>query len=333
MARGKLKILYLIRIFQEETDDEHALSLQDIIARLAACGVQVERKTLYDDFAELRQFGFDIISESVGRNTYYHLGARNFELPELKLLVDAVQSSRFITDRKSRELIRKLEGQASAHQARQLQRQVYIAGRVKSMNESIYYNVDKLHEAINTDSQIRFQYFRWNAKKEMELRKGGGWYAASPWALTWNDENYYLVAYDAEDGIIKHFRVDKMLRIRLSKDRREGRDHFLAFDMARYTRSHFGMFTGEETAVTLEGDSDLVNVVVDRFGRDIPLVPLGEDRFEAKVNVVVSPQFFGWAMALAAGLKVTGPEPVVRQLRERLALLSEEYGGNRADQG
>ncbi len=325
MAKGKLKMLYLARLFMEETDDEHALTLQQIAAKLAAVDISADRKTLYQDFEELRQFGLDIIAEQVGHNTYYHLGARRFELPELKLLVDSVQSAKFITDKKSRELIRKLESLVSRHQAQQLHRQVLIAGRVKTMNESIYYNIDKLHGAINSDAQIRFQYYQWNVRKETELRRGGAWYQVSPWALLWDDENYYLVAYDAADDKIKHYRVDKMLRIRLAEERRRGRERFKAFDTARYAKTLFGMYGGEEMAVTLEGEAGMVGVVIDRFGKDIPLVALDGDRFEAKVNVAVSPQFFGWIMGLGGGVRVTGPEPVLRRLRDEVRKLSEIY--------
>ena len=323
----KLKMLYLSRLFMEQTDDEHGLTMPEIIERLAAWGVNADRKTLYLDFEELRRYGLDILSEQVGHRTYYSLGARDFELPELKLLVDSVQAAKFITDKKSRELIRKLEGLVSAHQARQLHRQVLIAGRVKTMNESIYYNIDKLHGAINADAQIRFQYYQWNVHKEMELRRGGAWYQVSPWALIWDDENYYLVAYDASDSKIKHYRVDKMLRIRPLDERRLGRDTFRAFDTARYAKSLFGMYGGEETAVTLEGEGRFAGVVIDRFGKDIALLPLAGDRFEAKVNVAVSPQFFGWVMGLGGGVTITGPGPVVKQMRETVQRLAGQYLG------
>ena len=321
----KLKMLYLSRLFMEQTDDEHGLTMPEVIERLAAYDVNADRKTLYLDFEELRHYGLDILSQQVGHKTYYSLGAREFELPELKLLVDSVQAAKFITDRKSRELIRKLEGLVSVHQARQLHRQVLISGRVKTMNESIYYNIDKLHGAINADAQIRFQYYQWNVNKEMELRRGGAVYQVSPWALIWDDENYYLVAYDAADDKIKHYRVDKMLRIRTADERRLGRETFRAFDTAKYAKSLFGMYGGEETAVTLEGENRMAGVVIDRFGKDIALVPAGEGRFEAKVNVAVSPQFFGWVMGLGGGVTITGPAPVVRRMKEEVQKLAKQY--------
>ena len=321
----KLKLLYLIKIFTEDTDDQHALTLPQIVEKLGAYGISAERKTLYQDFELLRDFGFDIIGQQARRNFYYHMGNRRFELPELKLLVDSVQSAKFITDKKSNALIKKLEGMVSKYEARKLQRQVIISGRIKAMNESIYYNVDKLHEAIGTDRQIRFKYFRWNIKKEMELRKDGAWYQVSPWALMWDDENYYLVGYDAEDGKIKHYRVDKMWRISVADRKREGKEQFKAFNMPRYTKSLFGMFGGEEVKVTLEAENGMVGILLDRFGKDIPVKPVDADHFRTSVVVAVSSQFLGWIMALGDGVKIIGPDKVVARMKEEIRLISKMY--------
>ena len=321
----KLKLLYLIKIFTEDTDDQHALTLPQIVEKLGAYGISAERKTLYQDFELLRDFGFDIIGQQARRNFYYHMGNRRFELPELKLLVDSVQSAKFITDKKSNTLIKKLEGMVSKYEARKLQRQVIISGRIKAMNESIYYNVDKLHEAIGTDRQIRFKYFRWNIKKEMELRKDGAWYQVSPWALMWDDENYYLVGYDAEDGKIKHYRVDKMWRISVADRKREGKEQFKAFNMPRYTKSLFGMFGGEEVKVTLEAENGMVGILLDRFGKDIPVKPVDADHFRTSVVVAVSSQFLGWIMALGDGVKIIGPDKVVTRMKEEIRLISQMY--------
>ena len=328
MAKGtnqKLKQLYLVNIFTEETDDQHGLTLPEIISRLNAYGVNADRKTLYQDFEELRVFGFDIIGEQNGRSYYYYLGQRKFELPELKLLVDSVQSAKFITDKKSKELIKKLENMVSKYQAKQLQRQVFITGRVKTMNESIYYNIDKLHEAINTGRKIRFKYFQWNTKKEMELRRDGEWYETSPWGLMWDDENYYLVAYDSADDIIKHYRVDKMLKISVIDEPREGQKQFKAFNMPHYTRSLFGMFGGEEYHVTIEADNSMAGIMIDRFGKDIFIVPVGTDRFKTTVDIAVSSQFLGWIIALGDKVKITGPDEVVERMKDEIRRLSEQY--------
>ena len=328
MAKGsnqKLKMLYLAKIFAEQTDEEHALTMQEIIARLNGFDVSADRKTLYLDFEELRRFGLDLISEQRGHNTYYYLGARDFELPELKLLVDSVQAAKFITNKKSHELIRKLESLVNVQQAQQLHRQVIISGRVKTMNESIYYNIDKLHSAINSNLQIRFQYYQWNVKKEMELRHGGAWYQVSPWCLIWDDEKYYLVAYDAADGIIKHYRVDKMLHISPTPAFRDGQAQFWDVDLAKYAKGLFGMFGGEKTDVLLEGENAMVGVLIDRFGKDIAIAQKDDAHFEARVTVAISPQFFGWVMALGRGIRITGPAPVVKRMREEAARLAQQY--------
>ena len=321
----KLKMLYLARIFSEETDERHALTMPQIRSKLAACGVNADRKTLYQDFEELRSFGMDIIAERIGRDSYYYLGSRAFELPELKLLVDSVQSAKFITDKKSGQLIRKLEGLVSRHEGKLLQRQVVISGRVKTMNESIYYNVDKLHDAIGAGCQIRFKYYQWNVHKEMVLRKGGAWYQVSPWVLMWDNENYYLVAYDSEDQKIKHYRVDKMLEISVTDEKRLGQEAFGEFDMPRYSRSLFGMFGGDEVKVTLEVRNDLAGVMIDRFGKDIPMIPIDSERFKAIVTVAVSRQFLGWLIALGDGIRITGPDAVVAQMKEEAVRLANQY--------
>lgn len=322
----KLKMLYLVKIFTEETDDKHFLTMPQIIQRLAAFGVNADRRTLYLDFEELRHFGLDIVPVKEGRNCFYHLGCRHFELPELKLLVDSVQSAKFITDRKSKELIRKLEGLVSRYEGKKLHRQVVIAGRIKAMNESIYYNVDLLHEAINADRRIRFKYYQWNIRKEMILRRDGAWYQISPWALMWDDEYYYLVGYDAEDDKIKHYRVDKMLRISVAGERREGRERFRAFDMPRYSKSLFGMFGGEETRVTIEAENSMAGIVIDRFGKDILIEPVGQSHFRTVVNVAVSSQFFGWILAMGGGIRIVSPDHVVDRMKQQIKRFSDQYG-------
>ena len=321
----KLKMLYLVQLFSRETDDTHKLTMPEIIAKLAADGVNADRKTLYQDFDELRRFGFDIISEKDGRNYYYYLGSRDFELPELKLLVDSVQSAKFITDKKSGQLIKKLESLVSKYEGSQLHRQVIISGRVKTMNESIYYNVDKIHAAIGEDRQIRFRYFDWNLKKEMEPRYDGKWYKLSPWALMWDDEKYYLVAYDSKHETIIHYRVDKMTQIGILDEKREGHDAFRKFNIAHYTNTLFGMFAGDETKVTIEAENRLVSVFIDRFGKDIIIAPIDNDHFRTTVTVAVSKQFFGWIMGIDGDVRVVAPDSVVRQIKAEIEHQAERY--------
>lgn len=327
-SNQKLKLLYLARIFMTETDDDHSLTIKDIIAKLGQYDISADRKTLYQDFEELRLFGMDIIGEQDGRNYSYHIGSREFELPELKLLVDSVQSAKFITERKSRELIRKLENLASRYEASQLTRQVIISGRVKTMNESIYYNVDKIHSAIGSNVRIRFQYTQWTVDKELVPRKNGEWYQISPWSLVWDDEYYYLIGYDSADCKIKHYRVDKMQKISLTDEPRDGKDEYNAKDVPGYSKRLFGMFGGDTTRVTMEAGNELAGVFIDRFGKDIRLAKAGSNRFSVSVDVEVSPQFLGWVFALGESVRITSPESLVQRMRDEARRLADQYPQN-----
>ena len=324
-SNQKLKLLYMARIFHEHTDEEHGLSVREIISLLSSYEVNADRKTIYLDIEELRRFGMDIVSSQQGRNVYYHLVSRNFELPELKLLVDSVQSSKFITERKSRELIRKLESLVSKYDAKQLHRQVILSGRVKTMNESIYYSVDKIHAAINEDRQISFHYFQWNAEKKMDLRRGGALYHISPWSLIWDDEYYYLIGYDPESGLMKHYRVDKMLHLEVTENRREGKEIFKKMDLPKYSKGLFGMYGGETVAVTLLCENNMAAPIIDRFGKEITLTPIDKDHFLTRVTVCASEQFLGWVIALGKGVRIVGPDRVVDAMKDEVRRLTEQY--------
>lgn len=203
MSRGtnqKFKFTYLMKVMLEKTDDDHALTMSQIMEELEKYDVTAERKSIYQDFADMEKFGIDIIKEQAGRDTLYHVASREFELAEVKLLVDAIQSSKFITQTKSRDLISKLKTFVSEYQGSTLQRQVFIDNRVKSMNESVFYNVDEVYNAINDNKKIRFKYYKWDINKKLIPRRNGDWFILSPWALTWMDENYYMVAFDEWDG-------------------------------------------------------------------------------------------------------------------------------------
>lgn len=328
MAKGnnqKLKLLYLAKILLEETDEEHGISMPGIIARLAAVDISADRKTLYSDIEELRKFGIDVIGEQREKSFLYYVASRDFELPELKLLVDSVQAAKFITEKKSHALIKKLEKLASTYEAKQLQRQVLISGRVKTMNESIYYNVDKIHTAINANSKIRFQYFQWNVDKEQELRHDGEWYHVSPWYLIWDDEYYYLVAYDDRSKILKHYRLDKMLRISLTNKEREGKELLSSSDVAAYSKSLFGMFGGEKVAVTLEAENRFSGILIDRFGKEIIITKVDDDHFRTVVDVVPSELFISWIMSFGNGIRIVAPESVVESVKKLIATLRETY--------
>lgn len=324
-SNQKLKLIYLMKILLERTDETHSMTMAEIIDALAAYDISAERKSLYNDIENLRVYGLDIIGVQEGRTYSYHVGNRQFELAELKLLVDSVQAAKFMTAKKSNELIKKIEGLASKYEASQLHRQVFVAGRVKTMNESIYYNVDRIHTAIAENSKIIFQYFQWNVDKELELRHDGALYEVSPWALSWDDENYYLIAYDSCEGIIKHFRVDKMLHIKSNGKSREGKQVFKSFDMAAYTKKMFGMYGGKEEWVRMECDNVFAGVMIDRFGKDVSMMRLNEQRFAVNVQVAVSRQFLAWVMGLGEGVTITGPANVVAMMNDEIDRLVQQY--------
>lgn len=323
-SNQKAKLLHLSRILLRQTDEDHPITVPQIIEELAKYDIKAERKSIYDDLEVLSQFGLDVQCRK-GRSPGWFIGDRDFQLPELKLLMDAVQSSRFITQRKSDSLIRKLEGQASVHQARQLQRQVYVSGRIKVMNESIYYNVDKLHSAIAARKAITFKYFDYDLKREKVFRREGQRYAVSPYGLIWNSENYYLVAFHHQTGQLRHYRVDKMSDIVVTGMDRQGQDLYPDFQIAQYGQKHFGMYSGQEVTVTLRGRRDMAGVVWDRFGQDVILVPDGEDHFTVTLPLVMSPQFFGWLFGLDGGLTLTAPAHAVETYRQKLAQASRDH--------
>ena len=321
----KAKLLYLRQYLEEKTDEEHPASTAELIEYLASQGIAAERKAIYDDMDTLSLFGVDVMRVRRGNASGWYIGQRDFQLPELRLLVDSVQSSRFIPRRKSMELIEKIEKLASVHQAKGLRRQVWVKNRIKSMNESIYYLVDELHAAIDADMSIRFHYFRFDPQRKRQLRHGGAWYQVSPYALLWDSENYYLVAYDSDAGIIKHFRVDKIMDLQRTGKPRDGREVFAGVDMSAYANAHFGMFSGGTEQVRLEFDNSLAGAVIDRFGESVILVPGEEGRFTVTVPTAVTPPFFAWLCTFGDQVRVLAPESAVDAMRQHIAKIAACY--------
>ena len=321
----KFKLYRVAQIMLERTDENHYITMPELLEALREYDITADRKSVYSDLKDLEKFGVEVAGEPVGNRYHYHVIDRPFELPELKLLVDAIQSSRFITERKSNALIKKLEKLVSKYDAMKLQRQVYVSGRIKTMNESIYYNVDAIHTAISENRKIKFQYYQWNIKKEIELRHGGAYYHISPWGLSWDDENYYLVGYDSDADMIKHYRVDKMLHISMSDEKREGKDHFQRLDMAAYAKKSFGMFGGEEQQVKLLVHNSMAGVIIDRFGKDITIIPVDPEHFTVNVDVHVSMQFLGWIISLGENVKIIGPDAVVEQMNQIIDRMIGQY--------
>ena len=329
-SRQKQKLLYLQKIMLEKTDENHGLTIKEIIELLAGYDIKAERKTLYEDLEILQTYGLDICKTRSSTVKYY-VGSRDFELPELKLLVDAIQSSKFITHKKSLSLISKLEGLVSHNEGEQLQRQVYVTNRVKTVNEKIYYNVDYIYNAISQNRQINFKYFKWDVdfggeKKIVKVeRKDGKIYTVSPWALCWDDENYYLVAYDAEAEMIKHYRVDKMEYIELTDKERDGGKKFENFDIAKYTKGVFSMFGGEETNVDLSVDNALIGVIVDRFGSDIFIKKESDTTFQVSIKAMLSPQFYAWVFGLGNQVRIISPQRAVDEYKMRVEEVKSQY--------
>lgn len=321
----KTKILSLARLFRSRTDEERGMTLQEIIAALDEEGIAAERKSIYGDIAALCDIGMDIVMVREGGRCEYRLVSREFELAELKLLVDSVQASKFITPKKSDELISKLSSLTSSRQSRQLRRQVYVSGRVKTMNESVYYSVDKIHTAIRDNCRISFLYFDWNERKEKIYRHNAKTYEISPFMLTWSDDNYYLIAYDSEAGKIKHYRVDKMERLNIVDKSRDGHEHFDGIDMGQYSHEMFGMYGGKSEAVTLRCKNELARIIVDRFGKDVVLRPEDDGYFLVTVRVYVSVHFLTWVMNFTPDMTVCAPEWVRRDMVDLLEQIKAQY--------
>ena len=316
-ANQKTKLLYVMEALLRESDEEHPLSMEDLLRYLSEKGIRAERKSVYSDIETLQAFGLDIHGTR-GRTAGYYVGERDFELPEIKLLIDSVQSSKFITERKTMQLIRKLAGLTSVHEAALMKRQLFVKNRIKSMNESIYYNVDAIHQAIAEDKQIEFRYYSYTVTKEKKFRRNGRPYRVSPLALSWAEENYYLIAYEGEAGKIKHFRVDKMDGIRVTERFREGQKLLRETDMAEYTRKNFSMFGGQEQTVTLRFSNRMIGVVIDTFGKDVPIFSVDADHFQIRATVAVSPQFFGWLFGLDGEAVITAPREVMDAFQAQL---------------
>lgn len=321
-SNQKLKLPYLMKILLEQTDEEHPITVPQIIEELAKYDISAERKSVYSDLEALTLFGLDIVSQR-GKTHGYFVASRDFELPELKLLVDSVQSSKFITHKKSMSLISKIEKLTSRGNARKLHRQVFVTNRVKTLNEQIYYNVDKIQEAIISGKQISFLYFDINPKKQKVYRKDGGLYRESPVSLTWDDENYYMITYKERYKSFTHFRVDKMDKIQICDE-----DIIYPpneFDLAAYTKTVFSMFGGEETEVTVKFKNNLAGAVFDRFGTDIPIIQSDDEHFVCRIKVAVSPHFLSWIISFGNRAEIISPNEVVDQIKALLDSVRQNY--------
>ena len=320
----KLKLLYLVDILERKTDEEHPLNAAQLIEELAKVDVSAERKSIYDDVDQLVRYGYDIVLNKSRTNGGYYMASRRFELAELKIVVDSVQASRFISPKKTRELIGKLEQLCSIHEEKQLKRQVYVLNRIKTENEQVFYNVDIIHGAIHNNKQISFQYYVWSTTKEMKLRRSGQRYIVSPLGLTWDDENYYLIAFEEEKKAIRHYRVDKMKSIGIMEEDRTEDSGYRTFDIASYGNKTFGMYGGTPETITLSFPENLTGVMIDRFGKGISLKKESDTRYCVRVDVVVSGQFFGWVAGLGREVRIIAPDTTREQYRQFLTEIIEQ---------
>ena len=321
--KQKQKLFRILEMLMKESDETRGLSINEIISRLAELGIKAERKGIYDDFAVLGDLGFPVMMLST-RPPQYTLENRIFELAELKLLVDAVESSKFITTKKSREIISKLESFAGAHRSRELSRQVYVEDRVKTQNNSSLYSIDAIHEAINEKRKLSFKYFYYDINKSKVFRNDGAAYVVTPLALLWNDENYYLVALDEKADTVKNFRVDKMQGAKILSDVAKSDERVQNFNPADYSRKIFGMYGGKEELVTLECKEKLAGVMIDRFGAE-PTFIKTDFGFKFTIRLLISPTFFAWVLGFGSDIRILSPNGVQQELREMLREIAKNY--------
>ncbi len=304
----KLKILYLMDLLLTNTDEEHPMAMRDIIEYLESCGISAERKSIYSDIEGLKLFGLDILSNAKG----YYVVSREFELPEVKMLVDCVSASKFITEKKSEKLIKKIESLASRHEGYKLQRQVYIADRIKMANEDIYRSVDTLSDAINEKKKVSFKYFEYDTDKKKKYRNDGSDYVVSPYSLTVSDENYYLISHYPKYEQLTHFRVDRMTNIRVTDEKCESIENIMGekFSIGEYSKRIFSMYSGEDSRVELVCENSMMNAVIDRFGEEVAVQKIDDEHFKVFANVDISPTFFAWVFTFGGKIKISAPENV-----------------------
>ena len=319
----KLKLLYLKQVFEEKTDDNHTASMADIRAYLKAHGVEAERKSIYTDLDALADYGMDVRDDEHEHGKTYKLQDREFELREVKLIIDSVASSKFLSESASDSLIKKLGKLVSEHQRKELRRQVRVMGRAKTMNNSTLNVVDHIHAAIAANTTVTFKYFHYNLKLEREYSRKGKAYEVSPWALLYDNDNYYLYAYVDDDFRI--FRVDRMTAVNQGVKERQGREAFEKLDLPTFSKSTFGMYNGKEERVEMVFQNRMIDTVIDKFGKDVWLTKVDDGHFKVTVPVTVSPQFFAWVFGLGNYVTIKGPENVVKQMKEMLGKVSKRY--------
>lgn len=325
MVNQKLKLLYLRDYLLENSDEAHPVSVAKLIAYLETQNIFVERKTIYDDIAQLQLYGEDILLRK-GKNGGYFYASRPFDLPELKLLVDSVQVSKFLTEAQSLQLIKKIEGLTNRYEAGALHRQVVVQNRVKTEQTNIFSNIDHISAAINGNHTVTFKYFYYNLQKQPEFKNGGALYEISPFCLLWDDENYYLLGYDAAAEKMKHYRVDRMKHVSATDRPRQGQALYAQIDISSYNKKVFNMYHGEEKKVVIRFNSSLINVVLDRFGKNTTILPDPDGaHFTVRVDIVVSKQFYAWLLGFTGECEILAPQEMREELRQIGKTILEQY--------
>jgi predicted DNA-binding transcriptional regulator YafY len=322
-ANQRSRTLYIMKILLEETDAENPLSMKEILSELERYGMSAERKAIYGDLDLLRRYGLDVRSKR-GHGVGYYIASRAFSLPELKLLVDAVQSSRFLTARKSDELIKKLASLTSVHQAKQLRRAVYVAERPKTINETVCQNIDSIHFAINNNKKITHKYFDYDVRKQMIYRRSGAEYESNPIALCWASDNYYMIAYGAKYDGLTHYRVDRMSEV-AALDKPQDKFDRKRFNAAEHAKRFFGMYGGEIVRAEMVFDNSLVNVVLDHFGKNIRISARPDGKFEVTADVSLSPVFLAWLFQFGDKAEIKAPEKLIDDMTEGAAKILKKY--------
>lgn len=319
----KLKLIRIAQFLQEKTDETHSVSTQDIISMLSENGITAERKSIYSDIEALQNLGMDI-NITRGRNGGFNLLSRDFQITELKLLVDAIQSSRFITQKKSFELIKKIGNLVSEYDRKELEREVFIVNRIKNENESIYYNTDNIYSAIRDDKQISFLYYNYGADKKKHYHNGGNPIRVSPFALQYDNEKYYLIAYESKTALIKHYRVDKMDKVEIINESRDGKGYFRKFDVAEYSNATLMMFSGKIEPVTIKCPDKFAGAVIDKFGKKVKFIPTEDGEYTVTVDAALTPTLYSWVFTFGGEMTITAPEKAVKGYKEQLSSALEK---------
>ena len=313
----KLKLIKTAQFLLEKTDENHSVTTAEIIEMLDSNGISAERKSVYSDIEALQGLGMDI-NITRGRSGGFNLLSREFQLTELKLLVDAIQCSRFITQKKSFELIKKLGRLVSVHDRKELEREVFIINRIKNENESIYYNTDNIYNAIHNDKMISFMYYNYGADKKKHYHNGGNPIRVSPFGLQYDSEKYYLIAFDSKANKIKHYRVDKMDKVEIVNESRDGKGYFRKFDIASYSNATVKMFSGKITDVTLKCPDNFAGAIIDKFGKKVKFIPTADGEYTVTVNAALTPTLYSWVFTFGGDIKITAPEQAVKEYKEQL---------------